>query len=382
MLAQSPLAPMSKRSRLSSGSSGFARTAQPGSLHALPGGPSTTAEVFTWPSDMVSRLFSGDGSAERKCRLLGNSAATQWLITSDYSGFDCPREALRVGHIALRQHLQLDAMPAPRFLRSCDIDKLPQAALLHYAHVCDAGMSCLFADINDRLSDSARAALDMMEPARMADKSQSLQARQDQLNWLQAHLEEEFGPRATSYCLVHEQQCEALPNVAPQAVDPLSCGVGQMTALRVNIAGTCCQGWSSQGLQWRGAHPSERAHSVWLCERLAAAKNGLEDLFIHECTPGYDFQKLVTALNGTHSLFRIVLSPRQLGHPVQRARAFSFGVSKKTLCWLGPEDPDDIQKDFDALFHRRLMCSADVFMNASKDEANAELRRMAAAQKN
>lgn len=239
-----------------------------------------------------------------------------------------------MGHIALRQHLQLDAMPAPRFLRSCDIDKLPQAALLHYAHVCDAGMSCLFADINDRLSDSARAALDMMEPARMADKSQSLQARQDQLNWLQAHLEEEFGPRATSYCLVHEQQCEALPNVAPQAVDPLSCGVGQMTALRVNIAGTCCQGWSSQGLQWRGAHPSERAHSVWLCERLAAAKNGLEDLFIHECTPGYDFQKLVTALNGTHRLFRIVLSPRQLGHPVQRASVLLWGFQEDSvLAW-------------------------------------------------
>ena len=38
------------------------------------------------------------------------------------------------------------------------------------------------------------------------------------------------------------------------------------------------------------ADPSERAHAIWLVERICPAELGSEDFFVSECTPKYPVQ--------------------------------------------------------------------------------------------
>ena len=82
----------------------------------------------------------------------------------------------------------------------------------------------------------------------------------------------------------------------------------------MNIAGTCCQGWSVEGHQKRSADPSERPHAIWLCEREMAARLDLEDAFIQDCATKYDTSKILKTMHETHHTCRVMVCPKRLGY--------------------------------------------------------------------
>lgn len=347
-------------------------------------GPSTVVEVFDWPADLCERLVTGPDGEERRLRLRALSHGVQWHVTSDYSGFDCPREAMRVGTLALQEHFKWKVL-APRFLRSCDVDSFCQKVLKEYSKT-DGG--CVFADINDRLPVYARNAIDGMEPEKLNNnKDHHRLHRQQQHVWIVAHKEHLFSADSTSRCLVHNDQCPTLPQVPVDSSDGGEGDSGDSSEshkskLRLNIAGTCCQGWSLEGKQWKDAHSSERPHSIWQCEREQAEALSLEDGFIQECTPGYDMTKLTNTMEHTHYIFRIITGPLALGYPVRRQRSFVAGLSKRAFVWHGPADMTEVQQQFETIFNRYLACNGSVFLNADKYEIHEEMRRLAANQAN
>ena len=108
---------------------------------------------------------------------LSSHGARSMEIVTDYSGIDCPREALTVGvagiqaHLADRSHkmMSVDAQKCCRFLRSCDIGALQQTVLQTLAKRCDDSSSCIHTNVEARLAPTARDWLDAAMPATASD---------------------------------------------------------------------------------------------------------------------------------------------------------------------------------------------------------------------
>ena len=68
-------------------------------------GPDSAAGLFNWPSDLAKNLFRAGNLKDQASegRLADNLAAGVRVLT-DYSGFDCPREALEVGFECICRH--------------------------------------------------------------------------------------------------------------------------------------------------------------------------------------------------------------------------------------------------------------------------------------
>ena len=61
-----------------------------------------------------------------------------------------------------------------------------------------------------------------------------------------------------------------------------------------------------------------------------------------------------------------------LGYPSRRLRRLSWSYNRDRLVWTGPAEQQDVQDDFDRLFHRKIMLPGDVYC-AAPDEYVAEL---------
>ena len=345
-----------------------------------PDGPSCRLGVSNWPCELLDRTVTGsdisDLAAQRQLRLRTWLHNCLWQLTSDYSGYECFREALRCGHQACAERFSSWSVLPPKWRRSCDNDRRAQQILVWYAKEFDNGESCVLVDINDRLGEDAIKVLDGLEPAEKADFKEKARCRQAQLDWLDANKSSLFHAESTGKCLVH-------PSGRCHTFRPLDLeGSGSVTTLRVNVAGTCCQGWSNEGKQERHAHVSERPHAVWLCERQEAATQLLEDAFIQECTVLYPWiEKIKKPLVKTHNVVRIKVSPVDLAIPTNRPRSLVIATSLATLVWLGPDgDGKDVQLDYDEIFHRNCVATGDVFLNADEAEINAEMHRLANVQ--
>ena len=318
-------------------------------------GPLNCQEVFDWPADLTRRSVTvGEGDLFRQCRLRSMVDGVQWAVSSDYAGYDCPREALRLGHEALRRQFPAWELLPIRHLRACDIDALQQDILKQISLTVDDSKSCVFGDLNDRLGADSVALLDTMEPCSKATRKVKVEKRLEQCEWIRAHKSTLFTAASTSACLVHGKECPTFPLAVESSpeigidADASTCSGAdgdpeaarrlfqrgappddpprKRRVLRFNIAGTCCQGWSMEGQLARFSHPSERPHAIWQAEREEAAAKELEDAFFQECTPGYRWkQKLQEPLRDTHTVVRLKVSPRMLGYPSNRDRSYVFG---------------------------------------------------------
>ncbi|CAE6935695.1 unnamed protein product [Symbiodinium natans] len=146
--------------------------------------------------------------------------------------------------------------------------------------------------------------------------------------------------------------------------------------VRVNMAGTVCTGWSAAGKGLHFADPSERPHAIWASERVARAEQGLEDFMISECTPRYPVQEKLSALENTHDVFSIVLSPMMLGWPVRRTRVFTCALNRETMAWFGPP-ASEISAHFMQFFERSVATTGDICLAANDAEVRAYLCEMA-----
>ena len=217
-------------------------------------------------------------------------------MTTDYSGIDCPREALCVGLAGARAGLQsvlphgggnaveeMSAATVFAFKRACDKAAVPQAVLKRLAAEYDESKSCVHTDVEDRLAPQAKAWLEACVPR---ESRHAKDAFKEMEQWLLANASWIFPPGQVVDCLVHGRCCAqsdggsdgSLQNAdsgraAGQAfrrqAKARKLGAKGFGPLRMNIAGVPCTAWSCMGQQARYAHISERPHAVWLAERKA-----------------------------------------------------------------------------------------------------------------
>eukprot|EP00969_Alexandrium_andersonii_P339971 15028171-Alexandrium_andersonii.AAC.1 len=118
-----------------------------------------------------------------------------------------------------------------------------------------------------------------------------------------------------------------------------------------------------------------RPYHVWSVSKHVSN----ESFFFHEITPRRKNSTLERNIPSRFGLKRIVTSPQDLGWPVARPRAFSFGFDRDVFIWCGPESDTDIQHEFDMLFQESNECDAGVFEIAPSDRVMEFLSSQARA---
>ena len=336
-----------------------------------PDGPSTAEEVADWPGDILRRsLGTSDDRVEERMRKFFDGTEIQ--LTTDYSGMDCPSEALRLVVASLRRSFPSWEVRDIRLLRSCDCDPVCQRVLkANQAADGNFGVSCLFEDLLGRLDDAARAEVRRLEPLPGSAPYHAAKCRQRQTSYIYSRKQELFTKASKPQCVIHGRSCMTLPTPPP-----LRPGL----ALRMHIAGVCCQGWSSVGPRLKHAHKSELPHAVWTAERYRAAELNLEHLFVQECTAKYHWEEKLSLLKETHELRRLIVGPEMLGIPCRRPRSFVIGVNRNMMRWEGPQQ-DDVQRHFESIYRRRMVADGAAFMNASDEDIATEMQRLASIQK-
>lgn len=109
---------------------------------------------------------------------------------------------------------------------------------------------------------------------------------------------------------------------------------------------------------------------------MAAVDDNSEDRFFAECTRLYNAKaKLEDPLRKTHKVVFVHAGPELLGHPSRRPRSLTAGLSLRSLIWIGPQDPEQVQLHFNSLFARSIELTGCVYFKASPDA----LRRFAQA---
>eukprot|EP00438_Fugacium_kawagutii_P033637 Skav229860 [mRNA] locus=scaffold148:134151:135907:- [translate_table: standard] len=88
-------------------------------------------------------------------------------------------------------------------------------------------------------------------------------------------------------------------------------------------------------------------------------------------------EKLAEPLKKTHLLMSVVLEPSMLGWPARRKRMFSCGLSKATMAWIGPQNSDDVLKDFLRFFEEPVTEDGSVFLLADQKAIYDEQRVLA-----
>ncbi len=316
-------------------------------------------QLIDWPADLLDRARQRLGAMANITEFMQNGIS----ISTDYSGFNSPREAMHQLRAACKLHR--DEVPEVRFTRACDNAKLPQQLLLWSAAHLDKNRSCVFDDIECALSEHAKNYLNALEPPLM-DKAPSEEdiaaahkAYTEMQLWLMRNRSWIFPNKPTGTCLVH-RDCEC-----PQ---PPNLGVGHDGPLRFNWAGTVCHAWSSAGAQLRYAHRSERTHAVWLTKRIVSLERDEEDGFFQECTWNYPVvEKLQYPTQGWCRTVWVKFGPDTLGFPSRRPRVMSFAMSRNKLVWLAPATPAEIQADFEEFFARAVVLDGDSYLAASQE---------------
>lgn len=239
----------------------------------LPPGPSSPAQLSQWPVEILELALRSD---DRRNVYLKNVQFGS-LHSTDYSGFDSPRETVSQLHAATTHGLL--ACPPPRFVRSCDCAKLPLKCLLWAAENLDHGKSCVLDNIESALSPETLATLDKMIPHKLRkqlSKDQKKEVEQgylDMWDYLIAHRDEICPDPLLSDCLACDDRC------------PVSVKRDRLDSdhiLRLNWAGTSCVGWTSVGKQDRFCHASERVHNIWLLQRVVLEERDREDGFFQD----------------------------------------------------------------------------------------------------
>ena len=236
----------------------------------LPNGPETAEELFDWPTFIVKQIAQCPQRIQRLSTFLEHGLR----MTSDYAGMDCAAEALTQLEQAMEEVLLRPAgEPKSAFIfnYACDIARLPQGVLKKQQKL--RGRGCIFKDILDRLPAAMQKSLQELDPPEDASPEESQQAYEAMFLLLLRNRSWVYSQSATSECLVHGRQCTILPQRGTGNASP---GCGPVT---LNVAGTICKGWSAVGGQGRFSHGSEKPHAVWLCERIARAQEGSEDMF-------------------------------------------------------------------------------------------------------
>jgi len=101
----------------------------------------------------VQTIASNEEMKQRLIKVMRKGLRMQ----TAFSGMNAPREAMR--QIAQAMRGVLDLRPQIEYTHSCDNAELPQKVLTCLAQQEDAGQGCVFADLEDRLPEDAKFAV-------------------------------------------------------------------------------------------------------------------------------------------------------------------------------------------------------------------------------
>lgn len=276
---------------------------------AAPLGPQTAAGLWEWPMAVVKGLFNS-GSEEADCQMrarLQANLARGIAFRTEYSGVDCPREAMAMMMDARRLESEWDYGGKVVFIRSCDKGTTQTRVLKAVASEHFGGAPCHFGDMFERLPEGARAWIDAMTPAKSATK----QTKQEAFKSIQDFLREKsawcFPADATCWCHVHQQECPVRRSRGPSQGPKRKRAGGAGSAAASDavdgddtveqyddaeekpwsacVGGVTCHAWSSAGKREGAAHPSEIVHAIFAEERRVMQLDGGEDFAFGECTP-------------------------------------------------------------------------------------------------
>lgn len=105
-------------------------------------------------------------------------------------------------------------------------------------------------------------------------------------------------------------------------------------------------------------------------------------LFRQECTYFYPTaEKLQRPLRFTHRCVWVKVCGTDLGYPSKRDSVVSWNMNNLRLHWIGPDDQQSIQEDFNELFHWRLMLNGDIYCHAPSDYVNIVYKGMMSKRK-
>ena len=98
-----------------------------------------------------------------------------------------------------------------------------------------------------------------------------------------------------------------------------------------------------------------------------AAEFAVEDVAFTENAHGYPIvEKQRVVLDKTHVVKYVRTSPDKGGHPVKRRRTFGAAVTRGLNIWVGPENDQYVQADFDNFYNRTIEANGDLYFCADK----------------
>ena len=319
------------------------------------------------------------------------------MYYSDFSGYDAPRESLRV----LCQYLQvhsdvLEQDVSVQCVRSCDCGRIQQDLLKQLSTLLDHGESCVFGNLDHRLPDWVAEWITTVAPTLNTEAAAAGKMNSDIHDFLLQHRGAVLDADSRSFCAVHKKACPVYPGCAFSRLDNTSSLASsedaptawwekpsrfQQKPLTVSAAGLCCTDYSKLGKQKREAGPSERWHHIWHIDRVRAAELHAEDFFFTECAHAYPADKQAAGLEDLYHVVHIKTSPHHLGFPVRRPRTFTAGISKESFVWIGPETDEELQEMWSNLFDRDCFLTGDVYFCASDEQVSAWVSERAAKRK-
>ena len=331
-------------------------------------GPSSLRDLMDWPfSTTRPGLFQiSDADRIARMRTLDSLLSSGLNIYTDWSGFDCERWALYGIKEMFERELDKDFQFA--FMRACDIAPQPQRILKHISAELDHNASCVFKDILHRLPQSALGFIDEHWPQEDDTNLEKIAKHDAICKYCFDHASELFNVMAKADCVVHSKRCHLWPTTLPQGARMNDSDGGRNTPLKVVIGTNSCTPWSLRGRQPGDADVAEIPNAVWRAERSV----GLEDVFFSECTPRYPANEKLRDSLPQVDFRSIVFGANDLGHPTIRKRCMGAGLNRNTVVWIGPED---YQEDFKRRFFRTTRLNGDVYLAATSDVVQRELRR-------
>jgi hypothetical protein len=352
-------------------------------------GPESAESLGCW-DQTFARIFVQSGLA----RNLLHNLRFGGLATTDFSGYDSPRESWRVLLPAIASQVGI-ACPSVHFVRSSDWGKQQSQALCELSTLTDHGSSCVFGDIKDRLTVQSKLWVESASPTKAMSQSSAQEANSSILHFLRTFKDSNYKVSSTAPCLQHCVECpvhalhalrqqrkaataEASSSSqfrrrykntgAPWWTLPLpGCDAGE--PLSFGISGLVCTDYCALGQQRRGCGLTEPNHHVWEVERTFTAEADLEDLYFSENSDRYPVEeKQKQPLQETHHVVSVRISPRDLGFPMRRRRLFTAGLCKRKWIWTGPSTCEQVETEFFKLFGSTCELTGDVYYAAASEE--------------
>ena len=185
-------------------------------------GPESAADLGAWPRHVVEALLllKADGKrsnlARAEVEIRANALRTVLhrglVIRSDYSGYDGPREAMRLGVTAAGRLMNWKFQTWPlKFQHACDSAAVPLDLLCEMAtwdsEADGDGGSCVFEDLWHRIPPWAAQWLEAAMPDKEATRDDKRRAHADIAKYLKDHRAILFTPDSKSPCRVHRRNC-------------------------------------------------------------------------------------------------------------------------------------------------------------------------------